>query len=468
MHRKKPTMLVVIGTSCGAVDWVLPVLWRVRQKGQARICVFFKNERVDRQLRRRYSDLAGMLKAVADEILTVRKLVAARRLGEKLRLVQQNMAVIWRSRTHVLRGLLSFLVQLATLPWLRSVFRAARLVEPLQIQLLRDHLANDHVTHLFIDMEDNPGFCQAFPESRPYFFPHGTMFFSDHRDNTERNQYFAERFPYRLVPKGAVWFAGTSRDEEYYRRLGLSCTIAGCGHPKFDPLWTEIVKSRTVRRSGPKHPQRLTILLLLMPLWKVKRKERVVELTQGVLRTAARYGFRVLVKPHPVQGRREIARLMKGVNRRVYEWCETSVLAGAARSDLAVSFPSSAIMDVIAMGRPAFELFDFRDERFENFVSQNGESTSIYRKHGLVVPLDSADDLEAWLACISQSPDFLDGLRRTQRVALEKLVENPAGTLERVLAWVASPPHRGPRRTGFQPLPPLTSPVGQVSNLSPP
>ena len=438
MSGQKPVLLVVCGRSCGAIDWVLPVLHRVEQSGHADVKLFFTSETIYQALEANFRDLASILESSDAEVLTKSRLLADLPIGERVRVLVRNTLrqVQLRRPLKALEKMVQLARQLLLLPFSRSVYRADRLVDALAASLLVDRLGGRDVAYILHDMPfDVPVYSPRFPHAQIVYFQHGTLTFERLEDNWTHIEYMKTQEPLNTIPAQTTWLIGSPAEETYYRRVGVACQIFASGHPKLDPRWAAVLKNhaddlvpqQAVSRGKPK------VLFLSIPQWKFSDPLHRKKLLEQLFRVAAKHDWDLRVKLHPDERKERFRAIAAAADCDNFRWCETSVSGGATQADFVVCFPTSAAMDAVAAGAPVIEFFDFGGQMHSSFLDADGGKTSIYRTEGLVEPASSESELNRIACRVAEDKNYLNQLRADQHARLATLFVEHDQAADRIL-----------------------------------
>jgi hypothetical protein len=443
MSSDKPVLLVVCGRSCGSIDWVLPVLHAVEQSGHADVKVFFTCETTYQMLQTYFRDLARILEYSEAEVLTKSRLLDDLPTGQKIGVLIRNTLrqVHLRRPLKALEKTVQLARQLFFLPFSRSVRRANKLADVLASDLLSNRLSGREVAYLFHDMPaDVPIYSAGFPSAEIIYFQHGTLTFESLQDNWQHIQHMIAQEPLDAIPKRTTWLIGSPGEEQYYRRIGVSCRIFSSGHPKFDPRWAAVLKNHAgalnshsaAKRSKPR------VLFLSMPEWKFSDASHRRRLLTQLFRVAARHDWDLRVKLHPDERREGFRAIASTAGFTNFQWCETSVSGGATQVDFVVCFPTSAAMDAVAAGSPVVEFFDFAEQKHTSFLDADGSKTSIYRTEGLVEPASSEAELDRVARRAAEDDGYLYKIRTDQHARLATLFVEHGSATDRILKLLES------------------------------
>ncbi|MCB1090838.1 MAG: hypothetical protein KDL87_04865 [Verrucomicrobiae bacterium] len=433
-----PYLLFVSSRSWRTVDWFLPVLHEIHRRGLARIAVHFTT--AEHLKKPRPADLVEILSEFAEihDPFTLlkgapkafRNDLAKAVIRDALPAAGEAIRTRLKSRESPPSGAHRNPTPLAD--WFVSTY----LLQKHQARQMAGRLAGAEVRWLVHDIGDfyAKGWYRWFPDARVAIVPHGTNSLAERTAESDRvdrrKAYYAGR---QLHPE-ALWLLGRQEDEAFYRQLDLTGTFLGCGHPKFDPVWIEHLRQRSARsQSAGSTDSPRSLLLLLMPRSKTTKQSQYDAFVRGVCDLAARLGLRLIIKMHPSQHRREVRRLVPASFSRRVEWCRTSALDAATRSCVAISFPSSTIMDAVVAGIPAIELYDFSNETGSGGFNDGTGKTSLYRLLRLARPANSVAEAEDLVTKLLADPECYRDVCRQQTEALEEIVPRRAGTIERIL-----------------------------------
>ncbi len=113
----------------------------------------------------------------------------------------------------------------------------------------------------------------------------------------------------------------------------------------------------------------------------------------------------MIIKPHPRQDIDELFKLLSPYDSKRYIVSGMHLFQLAHISDVVISGWSSGILDALAVGKPVIEFWRFggRDPLCRR--DDQGNYTTIYREFGLAAPADTKEELDALLQSALEEPD---------------------------------------------------------------
>ncbi len=105
----------------------------------------------------------------------------------------------------------------------------------------------------------------------------------------------------------------------------------------------------------------------------------------------------VLIKPHPRQNIEELKRLLASYDQDRLIISGLHLMQLSSLADVVISGWSSGILDALAQNTPVIEFWRFGGRDPNCRLDKNGTYTSIYRELGLAVPADTAAELDGLL-----------------------------------------------------------------------
>lgn len=433
------TILAIIGSSWGTVDWLLPMLTAAQQARGARFYIYLRKPALHHDAER-YADLVSTIRSHGGKLLAPATVCCGLPLVVKILLCWQYWLHQVRVQRCFVKSSLGLVWRLARSLVGKTPFRASKNLpsRPL-ITALRWHVGQP-VDLLFHDFErdDLSEFYREFNNAAIFVVPHGTNWLEERNTETSlRGFNEVSKWPPDAMPENATLLTGRASDIEVFKKIGARCEVVPVGIPKFDPAWIARLNEHSAHLAPiQRHGAAGTLLFLLMPMGKSSTKEAFCSHVEAVLRLAHRLKLRLLVKLHPRQSASEIHSVVRKFPGLDLHWCNTSVLRAAACADIVVSFPSSAVMDAVAAGKPVLEFFDYTGQDYATFVNSAGRTTSIYRKENLVVPINTSEQLETFVVRGLVDPCFLHSIACKQQAALDRLLEHRAGCIDRCLAMI--------------------------------
>ena len=127
-------------------------------------------------------------------------------------------------------------------------------------------------------------------------------------------------------------------------------------------------------------------------------------------------GSLLLIKPHPRQDINDLHNLLKEYDPDRYIISHLHLMQLASLSHVVISSWSSGILDTLAVNKPVIEFWRFNDKH--NWRKKTGgEKTSIYRELGLACPANTEKELkEALLSMLSNPEPFVQKQGKAFRI----------------------------------------------------
>ncbi len=200
-------------------------------------------------------------------------------------------------------------------------------------------------------------------------------------------------------------------DAEYYRRGNQNAVVVGT--PKFDDNWIQYIKSRYAGEKNISNKQSETLLFLLKNEKSLIFKyidflTLVKEIVGTIINTT---NYNLVLKPHPRQNLKLLLEIISPYERTRITISHEPAFKLINESKYVIALPTGAIMDILIMGRPVIEYFDFKKlnsillEKYKtipknsfggmSFLDSNGWLTSVFRAKDLVVAADNPKELKA-------------------------------------------------------------------------
>ena len=250
----------------------------------------------------------------------------------------------------------------------------------------------------------------------------------------------------RLEPSGlahAAFLYGKSEIEAYATNYGLDRSVLHpVGVARHEPDWVRSI----VERSSALHalPFDRFVFVVSRPAGSpyLPRERKVAALR--ALHTVAWevHGLPLVLRTHPKEHEDGTLAEALPASGEGISWSRSRAhpFHLATRSELAVTFFSGVAVDLVALGVPVVELLDVRgiaayDGPDAPRDARGRPRFGPYRRDGLVIPADDADDLRAVFARIAEDRDgTLSGLR----AAMDDRFTDPRGAALRMLGLLSA------------------------------
>jgi tetratricopeptide (TPR) repeat protein len=239
-------------------------------------------------------------------------------------------------------------------------------------------------------------------------FPHSTYFYSN--KETDKVQAAADPDGWSLHD---IFLLSSENDIPHWSQHVATNKIKVCGHPRYDVWWRdnlltsklfidskEAEAAKTAERvffhiSRGDHPHYLD---------RSDYEYLIKSICEQVFSIP---GSLLLIKPHPRQDIIDLHNLLKAYDPDRYIISHLHLMQLASLAQVIISFWSSGILDTLAVNKPVIEFWRFNDKH--NWRKKTGgEKTSIYRELGLACPANTERELkEALLSMLSNPEPFV-------------------------------------------------------------
>lgn len=379
-------ILVLFNSSWGEVDWILPVLHALKEQG-ATIYAHFLDEWLLQQ-GEDFQDLALELENVCLALCSHERLLrdAAEKAGKPL--LRNDRELLFE----LMDGQCDF--------------------------ILHDYSG--------IDMSS---YYNIFPDADVVVFPHGTFQYSEVQDQLV--DLASSVLAYNTINRDAALIVGAEQEIPYFRKVTKLEQITAVGYPKFDPAWVK----RKCEQRAPSDGKPIA-LLLPIPARKIN-SNYYIWLLQTTVKVLQSHGVEVHIRRHPRQERGEVMRVLAALPEEGVSIVHDSVLHAACGAAFAIAFPSSAVMDCIAVNIPVIEFFDYTDQNWLTFSKKQDKLTSIYRSGGLVAPAENEQELDELVRKLLHDSGYRKTLQAEQQKAFGQ-VRGPVSPIQNVIEVMAA------------------------------
>lgn len=412
MLKKNSSIIVIINNSWGSIDWVLPILFRFKEKYNANILIVIKDKIFyDKYF---YQDLFKGLTDIGklitpDTILRDYK-ISKKKLFKKLVFRKKG------ERNYLNTKYISCLIRLLFTN--KRDMPVKYLPTSLITKIISTNLGSKSPNIIF---HDDSGslflrLTRAFNDSQTIMVPHGTIWYE--QEFIERiGEFGKENY---ALPENALVLTGVKEDLEFYNKMGVSSKIIYCSHPKFYKEWLKLIKQRAL---AERDNEKLTILFIAMPKSKVSSSSKFESLLTDIIAVVNENDASLVIRRHPRQSQNELEEIFANkLSGKSIIWSNNSVLMEAFRADLVISFPSSAVMDAVAAGVPTIEYFDYSNESFTTFLREENYTTSIYRKKFLVAEANNYEELSCLVKKLLSDEKYREKIKNSQQKAINNVL----------------------------------------------
>ena len=454
------SVLVLLRNSWGEIEWVLPVLWRLKQLNpSARIYTVFSSDSFYEEkflfpaLFRLLEDVSecvyrpfgmiGVETTWAWPVFASKQLIvdrSAESSDAELRIVERWEKLVGHLATLREKGEITEDVFEAKLEQVRTMAKDFQIGLVQKRETRSEEIENDYI-HALLERElpevkfdviiRDAGYDFRFHQKIIDRFPEAPVIRGEHgfdltnRAGSDVDQEFAKlaKKSMHLRGRADLWLTCCQNLSEYLRVYWKANDISEVGFPRLDLWWVEQVLEASANE----------ITEMNLPndcqpvLWLTRHvddhcftQESWTRIVRGTLKVISeRPHVHLIVKPHP---RQDLALLVKELevlpSERWTLWMG-STLSAASKADVVISVWTSAILDAMAAGKPIIEYFEYPKEQINQAVGRDGQVTGGWREFGLVAPADSPADVHRLLDLWETEPNH--EIWESQRKAFEEL-----------------------------------------------
>lgn len=337
-----PVLMLIVATSFGEVDWILPVLAAFKKRNPDwQIMTLFGHEKIFQGL--------VLNRAIFEEFSAI----------STLNIVPREIDLFLSSN-----------------------------ISPDQVKIILKDFNKDEFAPYKVYLESR---C---PEALVVSYPHSNYIYSNR--TTEFLQMAAAPDAYS---RHDIFLLGSEHDIPYWSGFVAADKVRTFGHPVFDPWWAERMLTA---KSFVESPERELARRAGKVFFHISRHPHPIYLNEDdylyLVKTMVEEVFShedavLLIKPHPRQNIAAFAEILAPYDssRWMFSGLQLSQLCSLA--DVVISFFSSGILNSLAVGKPVIEYYRFNDKNPDWRRLPNGTTTSIYRELGLAVPADTREEL---------------------------------------------------------------------------
>jgi hypothetical protein len=233
----------------------------------------------------------------------------------------------------------------------------------------------------------------------------------------------------------------------YYRNVMPGSEIRVVGSPRYDRWWVKELLDDPTLAGSPEaslaHHFATTVLLIARgPHWLYLDENDHHELLAGFAATISRWpNVGALIKPHPRQDPKQLTSWLREQGAEHTLISHRPLLQLAHLADLTVSMFSSGVLDSLRVGTPTVEYYRYHSRQpvLEFRRAADGRLISIYEKLGLVENVATVEGLAHTLerAHAGDHADDADLSQRMERArAVARWADDRAGSVAEVLLGV--------------------------------
>ncbi len=371
--KKSPILLLIVATSFGEVDWILPVLSCFKKKyPEFKIITLFGHELVHQGVVQN--------KALDDEFSRI----------SSFNIVPREIDALFE-----------------------------QIISPDQVKfILKDFNKDEYAPYKSYVTEK----C---PDALVVSYPHSNYIYSNRTSEPLKTVSDPDEYS-----KHDIFLLSSIHDIPFWSGRVAVDKIRAFGFPVLDRWWTEklfnstiFLESREKDLAGKagkvffhisRHPHNLYL-----------SDDDYNYLIKSVVEEVFSYDDSLLlIKRHPRQHIESFEKLLESYDpaRWMFSGLHLSQLSLIA--DLSISFWSSGILNSLSVNTPVIEFYRFGDANPDWRKLPDGTSTSIYREMGLAVPADSAQELHDMVESAFKGDDDIWELQKRAFLAHCQVQEN--------------------------------------------
>lgn len=348
-------LMLIVATSAGEVDWILPVLkvFLERNKDWRLVTVFGHKSVFDR-----FAQTNPMLFKDFSEI-------------SSMNVLPQEMDLL-----------------------------SADKIDPQNIKVILKDYNRDEFAPFKTQIE------QQFPNALVISYPHSCHIYSNSQKDPIQHCKNPEAFS-----KHDIFLLGSKNDIPHWSASVDVKKIRALGTPRYDEWWVEgFLKDPALEKTKEFQLARQADKVFFY----VSRGEHPHYLSKSdynyLVKSIAESVFSyenslMIIKPHPRQDIQELFKLLSPYDEKRYIISGMHLFQLSHISDVVISGWSSGILDALAVGKPVIEFWRFGGNDPLCRRDDQGNYTTIYREFGLAAPADTKDELENLLQSALETPD---------------------------------------------------------------
>ena len=394
MTEENKNILVLINSSWGEIDWILPICKLIKDNyGNVKINVIFncydyryiiKENHFSLELLsncvHNYYDVSDFLPTLLKLLLNI----------FKFNYDKNKRHSIFSEYIH--NKILNFISRY-------NIIRIDKtIIQQIQPDVLLKDLSGDTNLKKKITSE------VMKRSGKVIIFPHGTLFFLE------------STFSPRKDIQGDLLLCTSKNTSEVYGKMIPNIKTAIVGNPRYDNWWIKYIQKIWSNKNK-------------LPAWTSLGKFNILFITRGpdshylskdafdylisetikiVLSIPNTY---LLVRPHPRSSPILLEQYLNKYDKSRWSIDTTDPFCLSGHIDLVVSMWSSMILDALAIGVPVIEFFRFNNSKYPWAIDNAGNPTTVYRKLGIVMPANNSKELKYWInKCLKNPKNELNKL----------------------------------------------------------
>lgn len=353
MTSSPPVLVLIVATSLGEVDWILPVLFKFKEKyPDWQIVTLFGHEQVYQRL--------AQNKTIFDEFSKL----------SSLNIVPQEIDLFLTEN-----------------------------ISPDQVKIILKDYNKDEFSPYKQYLSDK---C---PDALLVNYPHSNHIYSNNQTDSvqqvEDPDAFSRHDLFLLCSEHDIPHWSASVDRKKTRVVG---------YPRYDAWWvSRLLQSEEFSVSEEyqfaKQAEHVFFYISRGVHPHYLSQEDYEYLLHSIMVQTLQYENSVLfIKPHPRQDMEELLRMLRPYDPSRWMISGLHLMQLASLSDVVLSGWSSGILDTLAVGKPVIEFWRFGGKDPLCRKKEDGEYTTIYRELGLAAPANTSQELGALLAEALHNP----------------------------------------------------------------
>lgn len=241
-----------------------------------------------------------------------------------------------------------------------------------------------------------------------------------------------------------IFIVDNTWDAEYFKSRGKESVVVGT--PKFNDSWIKYLGTRLNSKEKLKERSDNNILILLKNnksfIFQYIEFEKLLE---EIIETSLLFeDYNLILKPHPRQDLDLLNNIVGKYRNSKVSITQKPSFSLIRKSKMIVAMPSGAIFDALIMGRPVIEYFhlkklsDLLRTKLNtipknylggmSYFDKDGNATSVFRALGLVAPADNPEELKRWLGKFTKG-EYWAGTEKIRDIFPDIPIKKAADTI---------------------------------------
>ena len=353
MPKNKPVLILVVATSFGEVDWILPALHVFKHfNPEWQIITLFGHKLVFDNLKRNVC-LFEEFKQISD-----------------LNIVPEELPLLFRQN-----------------------------INRDQVKIILKDYNKDEWAPYKLQLMD------ACPKALVVSYPHSNHIYS----NRETDQKKVCSDP-EAWGRHDIFLLNSVNDVAHWSAHVDTARMRIRGYPRYDSWWLERILSHPTLYDSQEwrfaQGGRTLFYISRGPHMHYLSKEDYRYLVESLLETVFSYDdLSLLIKPHPRQDLGELYTMLSRFDTSRVMVSGLHLIQLSSLADVVVSGWSSGILDALSVGAPVIEFWRFSGTDPLCRRKENGTFTTIYRELGLAAAAETKEELDKLVRLALEAPD---------------------------------------------------------------